>query len=330
MKRYFMFLVTEKTEKNRMNRSEILETTESLLKTAGFQVSEKCSARPSCFCFAARKGTRVTFIKVQPDLGNISRRDASELGTISALFSSSPLLISEKTRDKPLEDDTVYTRYNVYAVTPKTLEDVVCKNLPPLVEAGPGGCFARLNGEAVRMRRQKLGLSVGKLAEQLGVSRRTLYGYERGMANASVSAAYNLEYVLGIPVVNPINLFQPYTLGSNFLASAKRVIIKHGFLKLVLKKLVQCHFNVSPTLRAPFDFVAQSEENKLNVIGGVVRKEEKDMDLRAKEILSISEIVKAQPVLVTEGQLSLGQDIPLIGTDELAEMRNPEDLISIL
>jgi putative transcriptional regulator len=313
-----------------MNRSEILSTTESLLKTAGFQVSEKCSARPSCFCLAARKDTQITFIKVQPDLGNISRRDASEIRTISALFLGSPLFVSDKTREKPLEDDTVYTRYNVYAVTPKTLEDVVCRNLPPLVEAGPGGCFAQLDGEVVRMRRQKLGLSVGKLAEQLGVSRRTLYGYERGMAKASVSAAYNLEYMLGIPVVKPINIFHPYALGTGFLASAKRVIVKNRFLKSVVKKLGQIHFNVAPTTRAPFDFVAQNKENTLSIIGAVVRKEERDMNLRAKEILSVSEIVKAKPFLFTEDQFSLTQDIPLIGTDELAEMRNPEDLISIL
>jgi putative transcriptional regulator len=198
------------------------------------------------------------------------------------------------------------------------------------VEAGPGGCFARLNGEVVRMHRQKLGLSVGKLAEQLAVSRRTLYGYERGMAKASVSAAYNLEYTLGIPVVKPINIFQPYALGTSFLASAKRAIVKNRFLTSVVKKLAQIHFNVAPTTRAPFDFVAQNKEKQLNIIGAVVRKEEKDMNLRAKEILSLSEIVKAQPVLVTEGQFSPIEDIRLIGTDELAEMRNPEDLISIL
>jgi len=313
-----------------LDRSEILNTTESLLKKADFLVSEKCSARPSCFCLAARKGTQITFMKVQPDLGNISRRDASEIRTISALFSGSPLFVSDKTREKPLEDDTVYTRYNVYAVTPKTLEDVLCRNLPPLVEAGPGGCFARLNGEVVRMRRQKLGLSVGKLAEQLRVSRRTLYGYERGMAKASVSAAYNLEYTLGIPVVKPINIFQPYASGTSFLASAKRVIVKNRFLKSVVKKLAQIHFNVAPTTRAPFDFVAQNKENTLSIIGAVVRKEEKDMNLRAREILSVSEILKAQPVLVSEGQFSPIEDIRLIGTDELAGFRNPEDLISIL
>jgi len=313
-----------------MNRTEMLDATESVLKTAGFQVSEKCSARPSCFCLAARKGARLTLIKVQPDLGNISQRDASELKTISSCFFGTSLFVSDKTREKPLEDDTVYTRYNVYAVTPKTLEDVVSREMLPLVEAGPGGCFVQLDGDAVRRRRQKLELSVGKLAEQLGISRRTLYGYERGMAKASVSATYNLEWVLGIPVVKSIDIFQPIPSDKGFFAAAKRVIVKNRFLKIVLKRLAQCHFNVAPTTRAPFDFIAQSPESQLSIIGGVTCKEERDVDKRAREILSVSEIVKAQPVFVTDGKLVPNNDIPLIHSEELNKIKQPEDLIARL
>jgi putative transcriptional regulator len=279
---------------------------------------------------AVRKGAQLSFVNVQPDLGNISRRDAAELKTIASHFSGTSLFVSDKTREKPLEDDTVYTRYNVYAVTPKTLEDVVSHKMLPLVEAGPGGCFARLDGETVRERRQKLGLSVGKLAEQLGVSRRTLYGYERGMAKASVSAAYNLEWILGIPVVTSIDIFEPVPSDMGFLAAAKRAIVKNRFLKKVLKKLVQCHFNVSPTTRAPFDFIAQSSESELKILGGVSQEEERDLDQRTREILSISEIVKAQPVFVTDGKLSLNYDIPLIDTVQLAGIKQPEDLIAML
>jgi len=313
-----------------MNRAEMLDATESVLKTAGFQVSEKCSARPSCFCLAARKGARLTLLKVQPDLGNISQRDASELKTISSCFFGTSLFVSDKTREKPLEDDTVYTRYNIYAVTPKTLEDVVSREMLPLVEAGPGGCFVQLDGDAVRRRRQKLGLSVGKLAEQLGISRRTLYGYERGMAKASVSATYNLEWVLGIPVVKSIDIFQPIPSDTGFFAAAKRVIVKNRFLRIVLKRLAQCHFNVAPTTRAPFDFIAQSPESQLSIIGGVTCREERDVDQRAREILSISEIVKAQPVFVTDGKLVPNNDIPLIRSEELNKIKQPEDLIARL
>lgn len=313
-----------------MNRTEMLDATESVLKTAGFQVSEKCSARPSCFCLAARRGARLTLLKVQPDLGNISQRDASELKTISSCFFGTSLFVSNKTREKPLEDDTVYTRYNVYAVTLKTLEDVVSREMLPLVEAGPGGCFVQLDGDAVRRRRQKLGLSVGKLAEQLGISRRTLYGYERGMAKASVSAAYNLEWVLGIPLVKSIDIFQPIPSDTGFFAAAKRVIVKNRFLRIVLKKLAQCHFNVAPTTRAPFDFIAQSPESQLNIVGGVTCREEKDVDQRAREILSVSEVVKAQPVFVTDGKLVPNNDIPLIRSEELNKIKQPEDLIARL
>jgi len=312
-----------------MDRTEMLDAAESVLKTAGFQISEKCSARPSCFCLAARKDANLLFIKVPTDLGNISRRDSLELKAISSWFSATPLFIGDETREKPLEDDTVYTRYDIYAVTPKTLEDVVSRGMHPLMKAGPGGYFVRLDGEAVRKRRQKLGLSVGKLAEQLRISRRTLYGYERGMAKASVSAAYNLEWVLGIPVVKPMDIFEPVPSNEGFLAAAKRAIVKNRFLQMVLKKLVQCHFSVAPTTRAPFDFIAQSPEGQFNIIGGVAYREEKNLDQRAKEILSVSEIVKAQPVFVTDGEL-VPDKIPLIRSQELNEIKQPEDLITRL
>jgi putative transcriptional regulator len=266
---------------------------------------------------------------VPTDLGNISQRDASELKTISSLFSAIPLFIGDKTREKPLEDDTIYSRYNIYAVTPKTLEDVVSRGMHPLVEAGPGGYFVQLDGEALRNRRQKLGLSIGKLAELLGISRRTLYGYERGMTKASVSVAYNLEWVLGIPLVKPIDVFQPVPSNVGFFATAKRVIVKSRFLQMVLKRLNQCQFNVAPTLRAPFDFIAQSQEGQINILGAIAYKEEKNLDQRAKEILSISEVVKAQPVFVTDGDF-IPDNMPSIRSQELNEMKHPKDLITKL
>jgi putative transcriptional regulator len=182
----------------------------------------------------------------------------------------------------------------------------------------------------VRERRQKVGLSVGKLAEQLGISRRTLYGYERGMAKASVSASYNLEYVLGIPLVKPIDIFQTVPSDTGFFAAAKRVIVKNRFLRIVLKRLAQCHFKVAPTTRAPFDFIAQSPKSHLNIIGGVASTEERDLDQRTNEILSISKIVKAQPVFVTDGKIVPNNGIPLIRSEELNKIKQPEDLIARL
>jgi predicted transcriptional regulator len=308
-----------------MNREEMLSAAESVLKSAGFKISKRICSRPSCFCVAARKQGNLAFIRVPIDLSKITLRDAFELRTVCSHFSATPLLLGDKARDRQLEDDTVYTRYDIYAVTLKTLEDVV-RGMLPLVEAGPGGYYVRLNGEAVRERRMKLGLSVGKLADHLRISRRTLYGYERGMAKASVSAAYNLEWILGIPVVQPIDVFRPFPAGAGFFAAAKRLIIKNRFLHTVLRRLRLHNFKAAATTRTPFDFVAQPPNETLNIIGGVPREGEKNIEQRAEEILSISGVARAQPLFVTDGKIIPYNNIPLVHVEELEKARSFQEL----
>lgn len=313
-----------------MKRAEILNTTESILEKAGFQLSRRCTSRPSCFDFAAQKNEKLAFMKVYANIGNVFAKDASELQTISECFSATPLIIGEKTRRKPLEDDTVYSRYNIYAINSKTLEDMVLHGMHPLVEAGHGGYYIKLDGNLIRKRRQELGLSVGKMAEMMGISRRTLYGYERGMAKALVSATYKLEWVLGVPVVQFIDVFQPTPPSTGFFAKAKRIIVKHRFLQTVLRKFAQLDFRVAHTYRAPFDFIAQCSEKNLKIIGGVADKKERNVDQRTEEIISVGKVINAQPVFITDGKKIPNNNISLIHHEDLVKMRFPEEFIAQL
>ncbi|MDH5663671.1 MAG: transcriptional regulator [Candidatus Bathyarchaeota archaeon] len=313
-----------------MKRAEILDITESILEKAGFQISQRCTSRPSCFDLAVQRKKQLTFIKVYANIGNISAKDASELQTISECFSATRLIIGEKTRRKPLEDDTVYCRYNIYAITTKTLEDMAIHEVHPLVEAGPGGCYIELDGNLIRKRRQELELSVGKLAEMLGISRRTLYGYERGMAKASVSTAYKLEWILGVPVAQFIDMFQFTPKGTDFV-TARRIVIKHHLLQTVFRKFTQFNFRVAHTGRAPFDFIAQCSEKELKIIGGVADKKERNVDQRTEEIISVGKIINAQPVFITDGEkIPNNNDILLVHREDLAKMRCLEDFIAQL
>ncbi|MFQ5836823.1 MAG: transcriptional regulator [Candidatus Bathyarchaeia archaeon] len=313
-----------------MKRAEILDITESILEKAGFQLSQRCTSRPSCFDLAAHRKKQLAFIKVYANIGNVSAKDASELQTISECFSATPLIIGEKTRRKPLEDDTVYSRYDIYAITTKTLEDTVLHEVHPLVEAGPGGYYIELDGNLVRKKRQEMELSVGTLAEMLGISRRTLYGYERGMAKASVPTAYKLEWILGVPVAQLIEVFQSTPKGTDFFAAARRIIVKHYLLRTVFRKFTQFDFRVAPTGRAPFDFIAQCSEKRLKIIGGVADEKERNVDQRTEEIISVGKIINAQPVFITDGEKIPNNNIPLIHREDLAKMRGPEEFIAQL
>jgi len=312
-----------------MKRSEILGATEDILEKAGFRLSQRCYARPSCFDIVAHGKNQLIFLKIHANIGNTCFNDAAELQKISGCFSAIPLIVGEKTRRKPLEDDTVYTRYDVCTITAKTLEDMLLRGVYPLVEAGPGGYYIKLDGSLIRKRRQELGLSVGKLAEMVGISRRTLYGYEREMAKASVPAAYRLEWILGVPLVQTTDVFQ----GSErvcFLATARRIIAKHRLLKAVFIKFAQFDFKVTSTGRAPFDFIARCREKGLKIIGGVADSGERNVDQRIKEVTSLGEIIGAHAVFITYGERSQDERIHLICHKVLTKMKCPEELFAQL
>jgi len=168
------------------------------------------------------------------------------------------------------------------------------------------------------------------MAEMMGISRRTLYGYERGMAKASVSAAYKLEWVLGIPVVQLIDIFQSTSQDAGFFAAAKRAIVKHLFLQTVLRKFAQFDFKATHTDRAPCDFIAHCSGKGLKIIGGVADKKERNIDQRTEEIISVGKVINAQPVFITDGEKIPNNDIPLIHHEDLKKMRGPEDFIAQL
>jgi putative transcriptional regulator len=304
-----------------------VKAVQALLGEAGFAVSETCCSRPSCFDFAARKRENILILKTQHDIDSLSLGDSVELSDISKSVWAAPLMISAKARDKPLEDDTVYSRYDVSTITLKTLENIVSHGVYPLIQAGPGGYYVTIDGAAIRRRRQQLGQSVGKMAEMIGISRRTLYGYERGLAKASVSAAYNLISTLGIPVAKPVKVFEKPTRERKcfLFTTARSLIAKNKLLMRILSKFDR--YGITTVRKAPFDFVISIPEDRTRIIGGVAAREEQGLERRVDEIISISRIVQAHPILVTDERRLPDKDIPCVRSEELLRTKNPKDLI---
>jgi putative transcriptional regulator len=268
--------------------------------------------------------------KACPNIEKIRKNDSNELRTLASIFSGTPLFVCERTRNKQLEDDTRYSRYEVDAVTLRTLGDTLLAERGPLIEAGPGGYYVRLNGEAVRNRRLEKQLSIGKMARILDVSRRTIYGYEKGMAKASVSTAYKLAWVLGMPVAKPIEIFHNSTVVEGFIATARRIIGASRFLQFVTWKLLQCDFAVFHVRRAPFDFVASHPDSKVNLLGAVARENEQNLEARTKEILNVSKVMDAQPIFIADDNGISPDSIPLLRREELEEIESSDDLMARL
>ena len=326
---FIFFSAVDISRDGRMNHWE-MENAVHLgvaLKEAGFQVSQICCSRPSCFDFAARKEDTAVLVKVNSDVDTFPAQSAQELKVIAGHLSAASLIISQQARGKPLEDDTVYSRNSIFVVTEKTIKNIALQTANPLVYAGPGGYTVEVDGALIEKRRKELGLSVGKLAAMIGVSRRTLYGYERGMTRASVTPAYKLAKTLGVPVVKPIKILERTQKQRQcLLIKAKAAIAGKMLLQKIFRKFAFC--DVSPVHKAPFDFIMSVPTSKYAIVGSVAVNRERNLNNRVEELLSICRVVRAHPVLITEKRKYSSKDVFCVCMDELSVMRTPEDLIA--
>ncbi len=297
------------------------------LKEAGFEVSQMCCSRASCFDFVAKKREVTVLLKVASEIDAFAVRDLRELKVVASRIPAAALIVSQLSHGKPLEDDTVYSRNNVYVVNEKTIKGIAMQTGNPLIYATPGGYTVQVDGLLVERRRKEMGLSIGQLAAKIGVSRRTLYGYERGMAKASVSSAYKLAETLGVPVAKPINVLtktrRPHQI---LLPKTEHDLMTKLLLKQVFKKFSTC--DISPIHKAPFDFVMSVPNENYLIIGGVASSDEPDLNNRVEELLSICRVVYAYPVLITENKKNTNMDLSCFTIEDLRVLRSPEELIA--
>ena len=73
----------------------------------------------TCFDLLARKNENILLIKVLEDANSITREYSDGMRAISSYINASPLIISEKAGDM-LENNVIYTRFDIYTLNFKT------------------------------------------------------------------------------------------------------------------------------------------------------------------------------------------------------------------
>ena len=195
-----------------MSRDLLADQTIEVLKHAGFMVSDKCDIRPRSFDIAARRGETLLLCKILLNLDGLTEETANEMRYLSEILGGTPLVIGEKTRDQPLEDNVIYMRYKITAINIQTFYDYFIEGIPPMVSASPGGLYVPINGAALKDARIENNMSLGSLAGIIGVSRRTISKYEEEGMHASIDTVLMLEDLLQIELAQPIDILNPSVL----------------------------------------------------------------------------------------------------------------------
>ncbi len=148
---------------------------------------------------------QLLLVKVSVNIDDIGREEVEELKALARCLNASPIVIGLWDKHGDLEDDVVYDKQGVYAVTPAALAGLLRGESGMIIISKKGGYFASIDSKKLRMLREVRSMSLGEVADKVGVTRKTIYEYERGRLDVSIDAATKLVELFGEEILKPIN-----------------------------------------------------------------------------------------------------------------------------
>ncbi|WP_336036076.1 transcriptional regulator [Halobacterium yunchengense] len=311
-----------------MSRSALIENVTAMLADAGFTVSDRCATRPKSFDVAARREADVLLVKI---LGNIDAFDAptgAEMRRLGTYLDATPIVIGLRTRDEELKPGVVYFRHGVPVLSPDTAMEFFVDGVPPLIYAAPGGLYVNIDGDVLADRRQEEDLSLGQLASELGVSRRTVSKYEDGM-NASIEVAMELEELFGGDLTSPVAVMDGAEEVRDADPTPEDPEADPEDVP-VLSVLARVGFEVHPTVRAPFKAVGEDAARADRLLTGHSSFTDAAVK-RARIMSSLGEITHTSAVyVVDEASRESVDDTAIVERGELEDVEDSEDLRDLL
>ncbi|WP_290816038.1 transcriptional regulator [Halovivax sp.] len=312
-----------------MSRSALVGNVTAMLEDAGFAVSDRCAIRPKSFDVAARRGGDLLLVKILGNIDAFNEETGHEMRRLGTHLRATPLVIGMRSRDEALKPDVVYFRHGVPVFSPDTAYNLFVEDVPPLIYAAPGGLYVNIDGDLLADERQERDWSLGRLATELGVSRRTVSKYEDGM-NASVEVAMELESLFDAPLTSPVEVLT----GAEDVHESEPTPDDPAADpddEAVVATLTRAGFTVHPTVRSPFKAVstedARDEEPVLTGHSEFTKAAEK----RARIMSSIGRVTRTRSVYVVERATRDSVDgTALVEREELEAMRDADDLREVI
>ncbi|WP_178915082.1 transcriptional regulator [Natronomonas gomsonensis] len=311
-----------------MSRSALVGNITAMLEDAGFTVSDRCAIRPKSFDIAARRGDDVLLLKLLANIDAFDGYTGAEMRRLGEYLDATPLVIGLRTRNEELKPGVIYFRHGVPVFSPDTAMDLFIEEVPPLIYAAPGGLYVNIDGELLSEVRSEEEMSLGKLANELGVSRRTVSKYEDGMS-ASVEVAAELEEIFDRPLANPVEVLEGAEEVRDEMDDPGEPEADPDDAHLITV-LTRVGFDVHPTMRAPFKAVSEDEARERKMLTGhsdFNRTAEK----RARIMSSVGEVTRTRSVYVVDRARQESVDgTALIEREEIERIDDPEELEDII
>jgi len=296
----------------------MLRALERSLREAGFQTATLEEGRV-LFNLAAVRGDRKIFVKVVENVDSVRKSTLLELAETARRLEAEAFLVAPREAKGPLLDGTLYRRYGIPAMSPRTFLEYVTEDVLPAAEARKGGVYVPIDGEVLRSLREERGFSLGSLSRALGVSRRTILKYEEGM-DATPEVALRLVEIFGPSVLRgarPTLEEPPGDLGRRLQAGEE-----------LLRRILELGLEVFYSGRRPLEMVASSRGRRM--IANICVK--KGIVEKARMIKKFGSLMQEPHALLMRDRMGRKRayGVPLLDLEDLQDLERGEELWEII
>lgn len=204
-----------------ITKEKLVTQTKNEFQKAGYSLWNE-NFQSNAFDFIAKKNDLMELrsnpqkiiTKVLVDLDLFKKHTSLDLQLVSKLISGFPLLISHSATGKHIKKGTMYKRHNVSAISLRTLQMFLKyeRGLDSSARisqfAHRGGIYVNLSKEKFKARRKQLQLDMTILAKKVGISRQSLYKYEKGESFPKTKYFKMLSNILGDNLDIPLDILE--------------------------------------------------------------------------------------------------------------------------
>lgn len=303
-------------------QATVVDSVLKILEKSGFSVTDLVETKPRCFEIIAKKDDNLLLVKVLYNIDSLKPEIAEDMKSVSILLKASPIVIGERFKFSYLDRGVVYNRYGLPVINTATLYDLIVDRIPPVIYSAPGGYYVRLDSDRIREVREELGISLGVLAKELGISRRAVKKYEEGV-DTSVENALKLEDILETNVVKAIDILR--FMGRE--VNEQRDIGLSDEEAEIVDQLRYLGIKVYPIRHAPFDVIFKPIDEL--VLTGI--RQVKEIEKRAFVLDKVSSTLSTDAAYIVDESIDkdIGSVIFLV-KEELESISSSKDFISLI
>lgn len=283
-----------------------------------------------CFDSIVDEGDTRIAIKVSLTIDDVEPPIREELGRICPILRCTPLIIGERTRKRPLQDGVVHTRGSIPAITLETLRRILEEKTFPFILAKKGGIYVVVNGTRLKQAREAHNFSRGDIADELGLSRRAIYEYERGTMSPKIDVALQLEQLLDTQLIEPFNFMEIEPPSPAQYGRRENTGKETQLAKMASEVLSRLGFNSTITHDTPFDMLT-SLRHQVILSYLKHRLERLDVD-RLLFLAELADVLEEEPAIIASEnpkEEAIG-GIPVVYLKELLEIEDPKEFIELI